>query len=111
MRIEGPVSQTPREAVEAYFRSRPRGSRLGAWASRQSEVIPSREILEVAMAEAELRFPSRGAGARALGRLLCRPPSGSSSGKGARIGFTTRLAYRRVEGLEGQMWAVERVSP
>jgi pyridoxamine 5'-phosphate oxidase len=51
----GPVERLPSEESEAYFRTRPLGSRLGAWASRQSEVIPGREVLEAAFAEAEAR--------------------------------------------------------
>ncbi len=54
--IEGKVIKTPRRAVEAYFQTRPRGSRLGAWASNQSEVIPSRDVLDAKLAEAETRF-------------------------------------------------------
>ena len=52
----GRVAELPREEAEAYFRTRPLGSRLGAWASRQSEPIPSRAALEDAYAEAEARF-------------------------------------------------------
>jgi pyridoxamine 5'-phosphate oxidase len=52
----GRVAELPREESEAYFRTRPLGSRLGAWASRQSEPIPGRAALEDAYAEAEARF-------------------------------------------------------
>lgn len=45
VRITGTVSQVSREESVAYFRGRPIGSRLGAWASRQSEVIDNHEIL------------------------------------------------------------------
>ncbi len=51
VRIEGAVSQMPRSAVETYFETRPRGSRLGAWASNQSDVIPNRAFLEARLAE------------------------------------------------------------
>lgn len=51
--VAGPVALLPREEAEAYFRSRPLGSRLGAWASRQTTVIPDRGALDVAFAEAE----------------------------------------------------------
>jgi pyridoxamine 5'-phosphate oxidase len=44
--ITGTVSRVPREESEEYFRTRPFGSRVGAWASRQSEVIPDRDVLE-----------------------------------------------------------------
>ena len=46
LRLEGPVERVSREQSEAYFRTRPLGSRLSAWASRQSEVIESRAMLE-----------------------------------------------------------------
>ena len=46
IRIEGSVERLPGEESDAYFDGRPRGSQLGAWASEQSEVMPSRETLE-----------------------------------------------------------------
>jgi len=45
VRVEGTVERLPKEASTAYFRSRPRGSQLGAWASPQSRVVESREVL------------------------------------------------------------------
>jgi pyridoxamine 5'-phosphate oxidase len=47
VRIEGRVEKVSSEESDAYFHSRPLGSRIGAWASAQSEVIASREVLEV----------------------------------------------------------------
>jgi pyridoxamine 5'-phosphate oxidase len=52
----GTVERLPAEESEAYFRTRPLGSRLGAWASRQSEVVTGRATLEAAFAEAEARY-------------------------------------------------------
>ncbi|MGH3004376.1 MAG: pyridoxamine 5'-phosphate oxidase [Gaiellaceae bacterium] len=52
----GTVERVPPEESEAYFRTRPLGSRLGAWASRQSEVVAGREALDAAFAEAEARY-------------------------------------------------------
>ncbi len=46
VRIEGTVEKTTAEESDAYFYSRPEGSRIGAWSSPQSEVIASRQILE-----------------------------------------------------------------
>lgn len=46
IRIEGKVERTSRAESEAYFKSRPRESQLGAWASNQSQPIPSRQTLE-----------------------------------------------------------------
>lgn len=46
VRVEGKVAKTSAEESTAYFRTRPRESQIGAWASPQSEVISAREILE-----------------------------------------------------------------
>lgn len=46
VRVEGRVSKTPAEESLAYFKTRPRESQIGAWASPQSEVISAREVLE-----------------------------------------------------------------
>jgi pyridoxamine 5'-phosphate oxidase len=56
IRISGPVQQTSREESERYFHSRPRGSQLGAWASRQSEVLDARRMLDARMAEMTERY-------------------------------------------------------
>jgi pyridoxamine 5'-phosphate oxidase len=55
--VTGTVTQVPREEAEAYFKTRPRGSRLGAWASKQSETVPSREVLEARLQELEKKYP------------------------------------------------------
>src|SRR6202008_1883746 len=54
--ITGGVSLTTREESERYFKSRPLGSRLGAWASHQSRVIAGRAALEADLREIEERF-------------------------------------------------------
>jgi pyridoxamine 5'-phosphate oxidase len=54
--VTGPVDRIARAESEAYFRTRPREARIGAWASRQSEVLASREELDARVAEAEARF-------------------------------------------------------
>ena len=51
VRVEGTIVALPNDESEDYFRGRPRGSRLAAWASRQSEVIPSRRALEERFAD------------------------------------------------------------
>lgn len=57
VRVTGVASRIAREESEAYFRSRPRGSRIGAWASTQSRVIPDRAALERRIDEMETTFP------------------------------------------------------
>ena len=56
VRIEGGVEQLSPEVAAAYFRTRPRGSRIGAWASRQSQPLEEREALERRVRELERRF-------------------------------------------------------
>ena len=46
VRVEGKVAKTSAEESAAYFKTRPRESQIGAWASPQSEVIPARDVLE-----------------------------------------------------------------
>lgn len=57
VRIDGNVAKVSTEESEEYFRSRPLGSKLGAWASPQSEVIPSREWLELRQRNLQETFP------------------------------------------------------
>ncbi len=55
--IQGPVTALSQEESEPYFHSRPRGSQFGAWASRQSTVIGSREVLDERYARLQERWP------------------------------------------------------
>jgi pyridoxamine 5'-phosphate oxidase len=57
VRIEGMVETVSPAESDAYFAVRPLGSRLGAWASRQSDVIPDREYLETKQAEWTAKYP------------------------------------------------------
>ncbi|WP_375433074.1 pyridoxamine 5'-phosphate oxidase [uncultured Friedmanniella sp.] len=56
IRVEGTAAHVSRAASEAYFAVRPRGSQIGAWASRQSSDVASRDELKAAYAEVERRF-------------------------------------------------------
>jgi pyridoxamine 5'-phosphate oxidase len=57
VRLEGGVERLTPEESDAYYRSRPRGARLGAWASDQGTPLPDRAVLEGRLREAEERFP------------------------------------------------------
>ena len=59
VRTEGPVERVTEEEADAYFATRPRESQIGAWGSRQSETLPSREVLERRVAEATEEFDGR----------------------------------------------------
>jgi pyridoxamine 5'-phosphate oxidase len=56
VRISGAVEKTSREDSAAYFHSRPMGSRLGAWASKQSEIVDARQVLDSRLTEMTERF-------------------------------------------------------
>jgi len=59
IRISGKTIRTSREESERYFHSRPLGSQLGAWASRQSEVVDGRRVLDARMAQITERFADK----------------------------------------------------
>ncbi|EJF82012.1 pyridoxamine 5'-phosphate oxidase [Bartonella doshiae] len=56
VRIRGIVEKVSPQEADAYFQSRPRGSRIGAWASKQSQPLENRFILEKAIAHYTIRY-------------------------------------------------------
>jgi pyridoxamine 5'-phosphate oxidase len=56
VRIEGTIEKVPESESDIYFHSRPAGSRIGAWASPQSQPIPHRGVLDVNYAKYEKEF-------------------------------------------------------
>nr|WP_281353571.1 pyridoxamine 5'-phosphate oxidase [Phytoactinopolyspora mesophila] len=95
-----------REESEAYWRTRPRDSQIGAWASAQSSVIESREQLEAAAAEVAQRFPDEIPLPEFWGghRVV---PTTVEFWQGGPGRLHDRLRYRRDSGD----WAVERLAP
>jgi pyridoxamine 5'-phosphate oxidase len=107
VRITGGTARTDKQESEEYYRSRPLGSRLGAWVSHQSRLIPSRDVLERGLAEMERRF--------ADGEVPLPPHWGGYRVRPEAIEFwqgrPNRLhdRIRYVRGKEG--WRIERLAP
>jgi len=107
VRIEGSVQKVPQEVSEAYFHSRPRGSQLGAWTSRQSEVISHREVLDERLEKLEQRYPDTVPLPNFWGGYIVMPK---------RIEFwqgrSNRLHDRFVYDVQTDgTWSLERLSP
>ena len=106
--VAGAVEKVSRAETEEYFASRPRGSRLGAWASPQSQVVPDRAAVDAGLAAAVQRFgpdgpvppPPHWGGLRVV-------PETVEFWQGRSNRLHDRLRYRRT----GSDWVVERLAP
>jgi pyridoxamine 5'-phosphate oxidase len=109
VRIEGRVERASAAESEAYFRSRPRGSQLGAWASPQSQPIQSRAQLDALSHEVEARFADGDVTRPEFwGGYLVFPESVELwLGRADRL--HDRFLYRRAS--EAEPWSVERLAP
>jgi pyridoxamine 5'-phosphate oxidase len=106
VRIEGRAQPVEAQEADAYFASRPYGSRIGAWASPQSTVIASREVLEAAEREAMARFPAEVPRPAHWGGYRVVPDSIEFwQGRPGRL--HDRLRYVRDE----SGWRIERLAP
>ncbi len=103
---EGGVRMMSQASSEPYFRSRPRGSQIGAWASRQSQVIDSRAELDRRAGELEQRWPGDVPMPDFWGGYVLVPETVEFWQSGA-CRLHDRLRYRR----QGDGWIIERLSP
>jgi pyridoxamine 5'-phosphate oxidase len=103
---EGRVAMMSQDDSEPYFRSRPRGSQIGAWASRQSQVIASRSELDQRVAELERRWPGDVPMPDFWGGYVLIPETVEFWQSGT-YRLHDRLRYRR----DGDGWTIERLSP
>ena len=107
VRVEGRVELVSDAEADAYFALRPPGARLGAWASRQSEVVSGREVLETALADIEREYadgniprPPHWGGYRVV-------PDVVEFWQGRPSRLHDRLRYRKADAG----WLIERLSP
>lgn len=108
VRIVGRVEKTSEAESDQYFYSRPANSRLGAWASDQSAVIASREVLEQQMQELQSKYenqeiprPPHWGGLRVI-------PTEIEFWQGRSSRLHDRLLYTR---LDDNSWKIQRLSP
>jgi len=110
VRVTGPVTRVSRAESAAYFADRPRGSQLGAWASRQSAQAASRDELDSAYLETERRFEGRDVPVPDFwGGYRVRIDSAEFwQGRDSRL--HDRLRYTR-RSVDEEVWTVERLWP
>jgi pyridoxamine 5'-phosphate oxidase len=110
VRVEGRVEPVSREEAEAYFRSRPRGSRIGAWASRQSRPLGSRAELEQAVKDVEAQYEGKEIPLPDWwGGYLVRPDR-MEFWQGRPFRLHDRLVFSRANPEQGD-WETERLYP
>ena len=107
VRIEGAVHRIDAAESDAYFKTRPPGSRLSAAASPQSRPVASREVLETAVAELASRYPDGAVPRPEEWGGLRLVPSRFEFWQHGDDRLHDRFTYRR----DGQAWAVERLGP
>ena len=111
--VIGEAVEVSRDEARSYFASRPHGSQIGAWASRQSEVITDRAVIDERYADMLGRFPIEAPLPDFWGGWIIVPES-VEFWQGRESRLHDRLRYRRVRdgGLDDAgAWVVERLSP
>jgi pyridoxamine 5'-phosphate oxidase len=107
VRIEGRVERVPAAESDAYFRARPHGSRLAAWASPQSRPLADREELEGLYGEAGARFPAGEVPRPAYWGGFRLLPDAFEFWQHAENRLHDRVRYER----DGDGWRRERLAP
>jgi pyridoxamine 5'-phosphate oxidase len=107
VRIEGTVEQVDGATADAYWRTRPRLSRIGAWASPQSAPLRNRAALEARFAEGERRFPGEDVDRPARWGGYRLVPGAFEFWQGRASRLHDRIVYERV----GEGWRIGRLAP
>lgn len=107
VRVSGPVARIPEEESAAYFSSRPRASRLGAWASKQSEPLPDRATLEARVEKYTQKFAGGDVPLPPFWGGYRLVPSRIEFWQGKADRLHERLVFTRPDGT----WTSERLYP
>lgn len=107
VRVEGSIAKLPAHESDAYFRTRPRDSQIGAWASQQSRLLSSRDALDQAVEDYRVRFGSDDIPRPAYWGGYCLKPERIEFWNGR----PNRLHDREVYLFDGGSWRVERLYP
>ena len=107
VRVEGTVEKTSRQESEEYFKTRPLESRLGAWASRQSEVIPGRSDLERKVSDLKESYANREVPVPPFWGGFRLQPQVFEFWQGRENRLHDRIRYS----LQGGVWVIERLAP
>jgi pyridoxamine 5'-phosphate oxidase len=105
--VAGPVTKVSDPESDAYFRTRPRGSQLGAWASRQSEPLESRQALERRVSELDRQYQGRDVPRPPFWGGFRLAPETVEFWQGREDRLHDRFRYRR----EAGSWVIERLGP
>ncbi len=117
VRIEGSVEKLPEAESDAYYRVRPLGSRIGAWASPQSTVLPDRAWLELRVREAERELDGDPQRPPFWGGYRLRPSAlefwqGRPSRLHDRLRYLRQPAAQPIDGAPvAEGWRIERLAP
>ncbi len=108
VRIEGSITQVADTVSDRYFQSRPLGSQLGAWASRQSEVVPDRAALEQQLAALAQQYEGKPIPRPPFWGGFCLQPTYFEFWQGRPNRLHDRLCYRQ---NKPDGWLIQRLSP
>lgn len=106
--VAGDVIKLPDTESEAYFKSRPRGSRIAAWASRQSEIVADRDELERKWRQLEAQYPTEQVPKPPFWGGYILSPRRIEFWQGRPNRLHDRFRYTR---LPDKSWKIERLSP